>query len=126
MMTADEAWSHIRERLSPKERLHFDRGQDITIEMTREEYDAIEQDPIRRAIREGVKRAGRSIGQALDSAILGDTAQPRAAWSPMIAPPLPLRSDLLLDSCEHAFAAKTCPNHGPVRDTDVLTLHRGR
>jgi hypothetical protein len=52
-MTADEAWDHVRDRLSPEERLRFDMGQDVTVEMTRDEFDAIKRDPMRRAIREG-------------------------------------------------------------------------
>lgn len=72
-MTADEAWDHVCDWLSPEERRRFDMGRDVTVEMTRDEFDAIERDPMRRAIREGMERAGRSIGQALDHAILGDT-----------------------------------------------------
>lgn len=120
-LTAFDAWDSIRARLSPEERLRFDMGQDVTVEMTHEEYDAIENDPLRRLIRETSKR----VAAAFDS-LLGATIQPGAPWAPMVAPPVPLRSDLLLNSCTHAFAAETCPHHGPVTDTDVADLHTGR
>lgn len=37
-----------------------------------------------------------------------------APWSPMAAPPLPLRNDAEWDTCEHAYPAETCPGYdGP-------------
>lgn len=31
-----------------------------------------------------------------------------APWAPMVAPPLPLRSDAEWDTCPHAYAAEDC------------------
>lgn len=31
-----------------------------------------------------------------------------APWSPMAAPPLPLRNDLEFNTCEHAYPAEEC------------------
>lgn len=35
-----------------------------------------------------------------------------APWSPMVAPPLPLRSDAEADTCEHAHPAEDCLGDG--------------
>ena len=71
-MTAADAWDHVRGRLSPEERLRFDMGQDVTVEMTREEYDAIENDPVRRMWRD----VGARIGAAFDRSIIAGTESP--------------------------------------------------
>lgn len=66
-MTAEDAWDSIRARLSPEERLHFDMGQDVTVEMTREEYDAIENDPVRQLWNTMGQRLGAALDRALDA-----------------------------------------------------------
>lgn len=71
-LTAHEAWDQIRERLTPEERLRFDMGQDVTVEMTREEYDAIENDPVRQMWRD----VGARIGAAFDRSIIAGTESP--------------------------------------------------
>lgn len=68
-LTAREAWDQIRDRLDPTERLRFDMGQDVTVEMTREEYDAIENDPVRKVMQD----MGDRMSAALDHALTQQT-----------------------------------------------------
>jgi hypothetical protein len=35
-----------------------------------------------------------------------------APWSPMVAPPLPLRNDAEWNTCEHAYPAESCLGDG--------------
>lgn len=68
-LTAREAWDQIRDRLDPAERLRFDMGQDVTVEMTREEYEAIQNDPVRKVWQD----IGARMGAALDHALAHGT-----------------------------------------------------
>jgi len=47
-----------------------------------------------------------------------------APWSPMAAPPLPLRNDAEWNTCAHAYPAELCPGwDGPHPDLPPATLH---
>lgn len=67
-LSAADAWEQVRDRLSPEERLRFDMGQDVTVEMTREEYDAIENDPVRQVWQDMGARMGAALDRALSDA----------------------------------------------------------
>lgn len=46
-----------------------------------------------------------------------------APWSPMAAPPLPLRNDAESDTCAHAYPTELCPgSDGPHPDLPPVTL----
>lgn len=42
-----------------------------------------------------------------------------APWSPMVAPPLPLRSDFLWNTCDHGWIAEVCNGDGTHDEGDT-------